>query len=215
MNCCQGFRQSCPEPVTDVTINNYNYYRYPVGHIFMWPAEMAHYPDGALKADGAWVNKSVYNALYSVIGGTYGETSTTFRLPTHAPTDSGFISLIQALDYGTVIDAERRVLGIASTVEDVGGVLSVDIEIQVLDNNGNPQQGVFALNVWFTDAADEGTPSVVPPTTPGVSQMHVSTNQSGLYELRVEHVDPIRSWYLKADLASEVFTAGPITAGTP
>lgn len=36
---------------------------------------------GWLKCDGAWLNKSEYGLLFNVIGGTFGETSTQFRLP--------------------------------------------------------------------------------------------------------------------------------------
>ena len=38
-------------------------------------------PDGWLLCDGSSVSKDQYKALYSVVGGTYGETSTTFDLP--------------------------------------------------------------------------------------------------------------------------------------
>lgn len=36
---------------------------------------------GWLKCDGAWLNKSEYGLLFNVVGGTFGETSTQFRLP--------------------------------------------------------------------------------------------------------------------------------------
>jgi microcystin-dependent protein len=36
---------------------------------------------GWLKCQGTWLNKSEYGILFNVIGGTFGETSTQFRLP--------------------------------------------------------------------------------------------------------------------------------------
>jgi microcystin-dependent protein len=36
---------------------------------------------GWLKCDGSWLNKSEFGLLFNVIGGTFGETSTQFRLP--------------------------------------------------------------------------------------------------------------------------------------
>ena len=36
---------------------------------------------GWLKCDGSWLNKSDFGLLFSVIGGTFGENSTQFRLP--------------------------------------------------------------------------------------------------------------------------------------
>lgn len=36
---------------------------------------------GWLKCDGSWLNKSEYGLLFNVVGGTFGETSTQFRLP--------------------------------------------------------------------------------------------------------------------------------------
>ncbi len=36
---------------------------------------------GWLKCDGSWLNKSEYGLLFNVIGGTFGETSTQFKLP--------------------------------------------------------------------------------------------------------------------------------------
>lgn len=36
---------------------------------------------GWLKCDGSWLNKSEYGLLFNVIGGTFGENSTQFRLP--------------------------------------------------------------------------------------------------------------------------------------
>ena len=48
-------------------------------HSTTWAA-----PKGWLECAGASVNKSDYPQLYGVIGATYGETATTFTLPTIA-----------------------------------------------------------------------------------------------------------------------------------
>lgn len=39
-------------------------------------------PKGYLECDGSAVDKTGYRTLYGVIGGVYGETATTFNVPT-------------------------------------------------------------------------------------------------------------------------------------
>ena len=51
----------------------------PVGAIMLFP--VSNVPDGWFKCNGASLSKTTYSELYDVIGGTYGQTSTTFRLP--------------------------------------------------------------------------------------------------------------------------------------
>jgi len=51
----------------------------PVGSIVYFAANSV--PYGWLEANGAWLSQLTYPRLYEVIGGTYGRTTTKFRLP--------------------------------------------------------------------------------------------------------------------------------------
>lgn len=51
----------------------------PIGTVLMWPNATP--PDGWLLCNNQSVAKDDYPDLYAVLGATYGETSTTFRVP--------------------------------------------------------------------------------------------------------------------------------------
>lgn len=53
----------------------------PVGRICEWHTGIDP-PDGWLETDGATVDVARYNALFKVIGYTYGGSGTSFDLPT-------------------------------------------------------------------------------------------------------------------------------------
>lgn len=51
----------------------------PIGCIFCYPSPVC--PEGFLPCDGRELSKTTYSQLYKLIGGTWGETATTFCLP--------------------------------------------------------------------------------------------------------------------------------------
>lgn len=55
----------------------------PVGAVTMWAGDNASTPSGWLVCDGSAVSRSTYDALFAVIGTTYGagDGSSTFNLP--------------------------------------------------------------------------------------------------------------------------------------
>ncbi len=71
------------------------------GSIKAWPASSA--PAGWLKANGAAVSRSLYAALFNVIGTTYGtgDGSTTFNLPDFRG------EFLRGLDDGKGVDSGR------------------------------------------------------------------------------------------------------------
>jgi hypothetical protein len=54
----------------------------PVGRIVQWHTTTIPVPDGWLRCNGASVTVSRYNALFKVIGYTYGGSGANFTLPT-------------------------------------------------------------------------------------------------------------------------------------
>lgn len=51
----------------------------PIGCIFCYPSPIC--PEGFMPCDGRELSKNAYAELYKLIGGTWGETKTTFFLP--------------------------------------------------------------------------------------------------------------------------------------
>lgn len=73
----------------------------PAGTVFYTAATIR--PAGYLVADGSWVQKASYPKLLQAIGGTYGETLTTFRLPDLRG------EFVRGADHGRGVDANRQV----------------------------------------------------------------------------------------------------------
>ena len=73
----------------------------PAGTVFYTAAITQ--PEGYLIANGSWVPKSSYPRLFQAIGGTYGVTPTTFRLPDLRG------EFIRGADVGRGVDANRQV----------------------------------------------------------------------------------------------------------
>ena len=71
------------------------------GAVIYWPTSLV--PTGWLKANGAAISRSVYSALFAVIGTTYGagDGSTTFNVPDYRG------EFLRAWDDGRGIDASR------------------------------------------------------------------------------------------------------------
>lgn len=201
-----------PEPVSNVTINSYN--MYPVGFQYDYMAGLE-FPYGALQTNGAWVSKTTYPDLYAVLVGAVAETDTLFQLPTRTPADSGYVGLIQALPYYTQIGVNRWAVVLTPVItESPAGTFSGYVTLQVQDGNGNAPTNNFALRVWFVDSAlDRTVPSVIPPTTPGVSERNVVTDATGLFTLNVAETGALRNWYLCASLDGEVFISSVIGIG--
>lgn len=80
-------------------------------------------------------------------------------------------------------------------------------------------QADVAANIefrWWLE--DSGTPSgknsVIPPTTPGVSQGEKVTDDTGLCTLEFKHTGSLRTWYLYCSVAGAIAAGGAITLGT-
>jgi microcystin-dependent protein len=67
---------------------------------------------GWLKCDGSWLNKTEYGLLFNVVGGTFGETSTQFRLPDPQGRVIGMV--------GSHVDSNSGLTFVRSKGDDVG-----------------------------------------------------------------------------------------------
>ncbi len=66
----------------------------PVGSVIMWTNSSM--PDGFLYCNGSAINRHKYDALFSIIGVTFGvgDGSTTFNIPNEADTAGGLRHII-------------------------------------------------------------------------------------------------------------------------
>jgi hypothetical protein len=67
------------KPISNATQQAINNNSVPTGSVFYTISMTA--PSGYIIGDGSSISKTTYSALYAVIGGRFGETSTTFNLP--------------------------------------------------------------------------------------------------------------------------------------
>lgn len=110
------------------------------GSIKAWPSTIV--PAGWIKANGAAVSRTLYAALFGVIGTTYGvgDGSTTFNLPDFR---GGFI---RGLDDGRGIDTSR-----ALGTEQAESIASHSHSSYYISSfSGNGYQAPFGVNGSFT-----------------------------------------------------------------
>lgn len=137
------------------------------GAIQMWPTNTA--PNGFLICNGQAVSRTTYDALFSVIGVTFGagDGSTTFNLPNYVdrmPIGAGTIANIAGTggSKDSVVVSHTH----AATVTDPGHVHSVtaqNIGPRITGGSGN----------FFTDGGQTGA------ATTGISVSNSTTGSSG------------------------------------
>lgn len=100
---------------------------------------------------------------------------------------------------------------VAITVSDTD---PVDVTKQEVSIQVSPA-GTYNIQLRFEDTLTPvGTPSITAPDTmPGVAELEVVTDATGLYEVTVEHNGVQRTWYLSAILAGIVTVSDPIVCG--
>lgn len=109
----------------------------PLGTVLIWPASAA-IPADYRECNGATLNKTTYSALYSVLQGTYGETTSDFKIPDYR----GYF--LRGWANGSSVDPDRTSRSGGDTV---GSTQSGEIQSHShtyrghMDSAGNLQEG--------------------------------------------------------------------------
>lgn len=146
----------------------------PSGEIKMWPIATA--PSGFLLCTGAAVSRTIYAALFAVIGTTFGagDGTTTFNLPdfdNRFPVGAGDLYTVAA----TGGSKDAVVVSHTHTVTDSGHTHGIAYEGRLLYSGGGGNPGTAfggsanqatesgTANITVTSAGESGTNKNLPP----------------------------------------------------
>lgn len=128
----------------------------PAGTIMMFAGTAA--PEGWVICDGAAYAKDAYAALYQAIGGTWGETATTFTVPDlreRVPVGSGIgINANTDARFGEVAKLHLRLFG-SPAGADTHVVVESELPPHQHDYMDKSGSGATNIVAWWFEGADE------------------------------------------------------------
>lgn len=136
----------------------------PTGEIKMWATSTA--PTGFLLCNGAAVSRTIYAALFAVIGTTFGsgDGTTTFTLPdlkNKFPIGAGDLYSLAA----TGGSKDAVVVSHTHTATDAGHTHGLSIDLKTESGSGYPAGGSSGSDGTWTSSTQSGTASISVSTT--------------------------------------------------